>query len=108
MARQVRLWLEPLNETMFLERKREKILDAMKGQEPERNLITLLPTVKLRDKFHENIKSYMKVTFKEKILNREEMEHLLVRKILEQTNPNSEYDFLLLHKVGQNGNIFDY
>ena len=32
---------------------------------------------------------------------REEMEQILVRKLLEMTNPNSEYDILLFQKVGE-------
>ena len=113
--KQVKLWLEPLDDTMFLERSRQNILNAMKGQEPEKNLITLLPvgfSEKLRDKFpHENIEEkvrekfqkaiepFVKGTLKEKTLSREEMEQLLVRKLLELTNPNSEYDILFFRKV---------
>ena len=90
-------------------------MNAMKGQEPEKNLITLLPvgfSEKLRDKFpHENIEEkvrekfqkaiepFVKGTLKEKTLSREEMEQLLVRKLLELTNPNSEYDILFFRKV---------
>ena len=99
--KQVKLWLEPLDEEMFLERDRQKILDAMKGQESEKRLITFLPTEKLKKKFHENIESYMKATMKEKTLSREEMEQLLVRKLLEMTHPNSEYDILLFRKVAK-------
>ena len=106
ILKQVKLWLEPLDDAMFLERSRQKILDAMKGQESEMKLITLLPPgfiEKLRDKFpdDENIESYMKATLKEKTLSREEMVQLLVRKLLELTNPNSEYDILLFQKVGK-------
>ena len=77
------------------------MLDAMKGQESEKKLITLLPTEKLRKKFHENIESCVIATIKEKTLSREEMEQVLVRKLLELTNPNSEYDILLFQKVGK-------
>ena len=80
-------------------------MDAMKGQESEKKLINLLPTEKLKKKFRENIESYMKVTLKEKTLSREEMEGLLVRKLLEMTNPNSEYDILLFQKVGKFGTL---
>ena len=76
-------------------------MDAMKGQEPENKLISLLPTEKLRKTFHENIESYVKATLKEKTLTREEMEQLLVRKLLDMTNPNSEYDILLFQKVAK-------
>ena len=99
ILKQVKLWLEPLDERLFLEGNRQKILDAMKGQESEKKLITLQPTEKLGKKFHENIESYVKATMKEKTLSREEMEQLLVRKLLEMTNPNSEYDILLFRKV---------
>ena len=99
ILRQVRLWLGPLDERLFLEGSRQKILDAMKGQESEEKLITLLPTEKLRKKFHENIESCVIATMKEKTLSREEMEQVLVRKLLEMTNPNSEYDILLFQKV---------
>ena len=99
ILKQVKLWLEPLGDAMFLERNRQKILDAMKEQEPEVKLRTLLPTEKLRENFHENIELYVNGTLKEKTLSRKEMEHLLVRKLLEMTNPNSEYDILLFRKV---------
>ena len=117
ILKQVKLWLEPLDETMFLERSRQNILDAMKGQESEKKLITLLPagfSEKLREKFpNENIEErvskkfqkeiepFIKGTLKEKTLSREEMEQLLVRKLLELTNPNSEYDILLFLKVAK-------
>ena len=97
--KQVKLWLEPLDQRLFSEGNRQKILNAMKGQEPEKKLLTLLPTEKLRKTFHENIESYVKATLKEKTLSKEEMEPLLVRKLLELTNPNSEYDILLFLKV---------
>ena len=101
ILKQVKLWLDPLDETMFLERSRQKILDAMKGQESEKKLITLLPTENLKKQFHKNIESYVKATLKEKTLSREEIEQLLVRKFLELTNPNSEYDILLFQKVAK-------
>ena len=99
ILKQVNLWLEPLDERMFLERDRLKILDAMKGQEPGMMLRNLLPTENLKKQFHEKIESYVKATLKEKTLSREEMKQLLVRKLLEMTNPNSEYDILLFRKV---------
>ena len=99
ILKQVKLWLEPLDDRLFWQKDRQKILDAMKGQESEKKLITLLPTEKLRKKFHKNIETYVEATMKEKTLNREEMEQLLVRKLLEMTNPNSEYDILLFQKV---------
>ena len=99
ILKQVKLWLEPLDERLFLEGDRQKILDAMKGQEPEKKLITLLPTEKLKEHFHKNIESYVKGIQTEKTLSRVEMEQLLVRKLLEMTNPNSEYDILLFRKV---------
>ena len=99
-------WLKPLDEKLFSEGDRQKILDAMKGQEPEKKLITFLPTEKLKKKFHEYIESYIKATLKEKTLSREEMEQLLVRKLLEMTNPNSEYDILLFRKVAKSCKTF--
>ena len=99
--KQVKLWLEPLDQRLFSEGNRQKILNAMKGQEPEKKLLTLLPTEKLRKKFDENIESCLTATMKEKTLSREEVEHVLVRKLLEMTNPNSEYDILLFQKVGK-------
>ena len=101
ISKQVNLWLEPLDERMFLERDRLKILDAMKGEEPGMMLRNLLPTENLKKQFHEKIESYVKATLKEKTLSREEMKQLLVRKLLEMTNPNSEYDILLFQKVGK-------
>ena len=109
ITEQVKLWLEPLDETLFMDRSRQSVLDAMKGAEPEMKLISLLPTAKLQKKFHETIENYLKAKYKEKILSKDEMYHLIVRKLLELTNPNSEYDILLFQKV--NGNwtfIFTY
>ena len=54
---------------------------------------------KVREKFQKAIEPFVKGTLKEKTLSREEMEQLLVRKLLELTNPNSEYDILLFRKV---------
>ena len=99
ILKQVKLWIKHLDERLFLEGNRQKMLDAMKGQESEKKLITLLPTEKLRKKFDENIESCLTATMKEKTLSREEVEHVLVRKLLEMTNPNSEYDILLFQKV---------
>ena len=103
IRRLVKLLLEPLDERMFFEKSRQKILDAMKGQESENNLIDLMPTENLQNTFHEKIESYLKGTLKEKTLRRDEWEELLVRKILELTNPNSEYDILLFLKVRKFG-----
>ena len=99
IRRLVKLWLEPLDERMFFEKSRQKILDAMKGQESENKLGAFMPTEKLQNTFHEKIEDYMKGTLKEKTLSRDEWKQLLVRKILELTNPNSEYDILLFQKV---------
>ena len=71
----------------------------MKGQESEKKLSALMPTEKLQKTYHEQIKAYMKGALKEKTLRRDEWKQLLVRKILELTNPNSEYDILLFKKV---------
>ena len=81
-------------------------MDAMKGQEFENKLSALMPTEKLQKTFHEKIESYMKGALKEKTLSRDEWEQLLVRKILELTNPNSEYDILLFIKVRNTGKCF--
>ena len=97
--KEVKNWLQPLDERLFLEGIRQKIINAMKGQESEKKLITLLPTEKLKITFHEKIESYMKATLKEQILSRDDMEHLLLRKLFELTNPNSEYDIILFQKV---------
>ena len=97
----VKLWLKPLDERLFSDRDRHKILDAMKGQEPGMMLRNLLPTENLKRQFHKNIESYVIATLKEKTLSRREMEQLLVRKLLEMTNPNSEYDILLFQKVAK-------
>ena len=59
---QVKLWLQPLDETLFTERNRQKVLDAMKGLEPEMKLIDLLPTEKLQKNFHEDIQGVPKKT----------------------------------------------
>ena len=93
------LWLDTVEGSLFSENNRQKLWDAMKGKEPERRLIDLLPTEKLKKNFQETIKNYLKATFKEKTLTREEIKHLLVRKMLELTNPNSEYDVLFFQKV---------
>ena len=71
----------------------------MKGQEPEERLVELMPTENLKNKFQETVKNYLKGTFKEKTLSKDEMNQLLVRKMLELTNPNSEYDVLFFQKV---------
>ena len=65
-----------------------------------------MPTDKLQNTFHERIEAYMKGTQKEKTLCKDEIENLLVRKILELTNPNSEYDILLFQKVRKIGEGF--
>ena len=74
-------------------------MDAMKGQESENKLGAFMPTEKLQKTFHEQIEAYLKGALKEKTLSRDEWKQLLVRKILELTNPNSEYDILLFQKV---------
>ena len=107
ILKQVKLWLEPLDERLFEGGDRQKILNEMKGKEPKK-LITLLPTEKLKKQFHENIESYVKATLKEKTLSRKEMEQLLVRKLLELTNPNSEYDILLFRKVAINNKLQNF
>ena len=96
---QVRFWLQPLDEKLFMEKDRQKVLDAMKGLEPSMKLMTLLPTEKLQKKFHETIESYLKAKFKEIVLSKDKMEYLIVRKLLELTIPNSEDDILLFDKV---------
>ena len=105
ILKQVKLWLQPLDERLFEGGDRQKILNEMKGKEPKK-LITLLPTEKLKKQFHENIESYVKATLKEETLNREKMEKLIVRKLLELTNPNSEYDILLFRKVTKSCKTF--
>ena len=98
----VKLWLEPLDEGMFMEGNRQKILDKMKGQEAKINLIALLPTEKLRNQFDSTINNYISyildIKYEGKTLSKEEWEHLFVRKLLEQTKPDSEFDILLFQK----------
>ena len=71
----------------------------MKGKEPEGRLKDLLPTEKLKENFQEIIEDHLKGTFKEKTLSIDKMNHILVRKILELTKPDQEYDVLLFQKV---------
>ena len=93
------LWIDTVEESLIFQNNRQRLWDAMRGKEPEGRLIDLLPTEKLKKNFQETIKNYLKATFKEKTLTREEIKHLLVRKMLELTNSNSEYDVLLFQKV---------
>ena len=99
ITEQVELWLKPLDEGLFMDRSRQRVLDAMKGAEPEQKLIALLPTENLQKRFHETLENYLKAKYKEKILIKDEIYHLIVRKLLELTNPNSEYDIILFQKV---------
>ena len=100
IKKHVDLWLDNVEDWLLFKNNRQKIWDAMEGKEPERRLIDLLPSEKLKKSFQETIKNYLRGKFKEKkTLSRDEMSHLLVRKMLELTNPNSEYDVLFFQKV---------
>ena len=92
-------WLDTVEESLLFENNRQKIWNAFIGKDPEERLKNLLPTENLKNKFQETIKNYLKATFKEKTLSKKELNQLLVRKMLELTNPNSEYDILLFQKV---------
>ena len=101
--------MDTVEGSLFSENKRQKLWDAMKGKEPEGRLKDLLPTEKLKKNFQETMKNYLKGKFKEKkSLSRDEMSQLLVRKMLELTNPNSEYDVLLFQKVKEEKFKKDY
>ena len=91
--------MDTVEESLFSKNNRQELWDAMRGKEPEGRLRVLLPTEKLKKNFQETIKNHMKGIFKEKTLSRDEMYHILVRKVLELTNPNSEYDILFFQKV---------
>ena len=78
----------------------QNILDAMKGQEAVKKLRKLLPTEKLKETFRKDITSLI-INYEEKTLSKDEIENLLVKKLLELTNPNSEYDILFFRKVGR-------
>ena len=75
-------------------------MDNVEGSEGR--LIDLLPTDKLKNNFQAIIKSYfLEESYTKKSLTREEMHHLLVRKMLELTRGDSEYDILLFRKVNR-------
>ena len=77
-------------------------LDTVKNdsqKEPEKTLLDLLWTDNQRNKFRETMKSCLEGSYSEKPLEKSEMHKLLVRKMLELTNPTSEYDVLLFQKV---------
>ena len=96
------MWLDTIDKSFFEEKDRQKVWDAMKGKEPEGKLIDLLPTDKLKNNFMATIKScFLEESYTKKSPTREEMHHLLVRKMLELTNQNSEYDTLLFRKVNR-------
>ena len=93
------LWLDTVEGSLFSENNRQKLWDAMKGKEPEGRLKDLLPTEKLKKNFQEIIKDHLKGTFKEKTLSIDSMKNILVRKMLELTKPDQEYDILIFQKV---------
>ena len=96
------LWMDTVEGSLFFENNRQKVWDAMKGKEPEGKLIDLLPTDKLKNNFQATIKScFLEESYTKKSPTREEMHQLLVRKMLELTNGNSEYDTLLFRKVNR-------
>ena len=80
LSMQVEPWLEPLDETLFLEGDRQTILDAMK--EPVEKLIELLPADELKKQFHENFEPYVKGALRKKTLSKKGMKMFLVRKLL--------------------------
>ena len=91
--------MDTVEESLFFGNNRQKLWDAMNGKAPEKRLIDLLPTDKLKNSFQATIKSYLEESDTKKTLTREDMHHLLVRKMLELTYQNSEYDTLLFRKV---------
>ena len=93
------MWLNNVEESLFSRNSRQKVWDAMKGKEPEGKLIDLLPTDKLKNNFQATISCFLEESYTKKSLTREEMHHLLVRKMLELTNRSSEYDVLFFQKV---------
>ena len=96
------MWLNNVEESLFSKHDRQIVWDAMKGKEPEGKLIDLLPTDKLKNNFQATIKScFLEESYTKKSLTREEMHHLLVRKMLELTRGDSEYDTLLFRKVNR-------
>ena len=103
--------MDTVEGSLFSKNNRQELWDAIKGKEPEGRLKDLLPTEKLKKNFQETIKNHLKGTFKERTLSRDEIYHILVRKLLELTNPNSEYDVLFFQKVKDEKskeNYFDF
>ena len=88
---QVSLLLDTVEKSFFLENDSQK--------EPEKTLLDLLWTDNQKNKFRETMKSCLEGSYSEKPLEKSEMHKLLVRKMLELTNPTSEYDVLLFQKV---------
>ena len=88
---QVSLFLDTVEKSFFLENDSQK--------EPEKTLLDLLWRDNQKNKFRETVKSCLEGSYSEKPLEKGEMHKLLVRKMLELTNPTSEYDVLLFQKV---------
>ena len=57
IERYIHIWLNNVEASLFSKNGRQKVLDAMKGKEPEGKLIDLLPTDKMKNNFQATIKS---------------------------------------------------
>ena len=83
----------------FAEKNLKEVLESITHQEPGISLLS----EKNQHKYRKEIQGYLKGKMKKgKTYNRKQMKELLVRFLLKFSNPNSEFDILIFHKVINN------
>ena len=96
---QLSAWLDSTVDEEFAEPTLEKVFESITDKEPGKSLLS----EKNQKNYHKEIQGYLKGKMKYgKTYNRKQMKVLLMRFILKFTNPNSEFDILIFHKVINN------
>ena len=96
LEKQVEEWVESIDVQRFCEDNREGRLSTLKKGKPGYEFLS----EKNKKNYCETMIDFIDAKMKQKnFLRGDELKDLILKKLLERTNPNSEFDFIFFKKV---------
>ena len=96
LEKQVEEWVESVDVQRFCEDNREGRLSSLKKGKPGFDFLS----EKNKENYCETMVDFIDAKMKQKnFLRGDELRDLILKKLLERTNPNSEFDFIFFKKV---------
>ena len=95
IEKETAIWADNLTDDSFSEKDKLRVLETLKNLQPGKSVLTQ----KNQNNYDWEMENFLKGKLKGKTFDREELKNIILKRLLELSEPNSEFDTFLFHKV---------